>query len=499
MIQNLELSSSKNFEWRKVPLDGELESVRTNITSQQSEGSARTMTREFHTDHIQGEFLQEAIALMKALKLALMKTSTELTVKKTGTEKKQQHKGMIDTSEHSADRHQDQNQTKKNLYEGIINGNLSMLSMEGLHLQPLQFMRALYREDNLRRLISASPLTKTLEEIKEALKAQAQEKEMTKMANLATTGDLVPMNISQLSPRQMVIYQFGSAILHFACDSSSQSSLLLLIAQDIPRVQSSVWGREALRLGESYYDTENNILFVPKTSLEHAGELAVCIIHAVAQIKAGQQPLPVNCDYLHCMNRAVMEICQTFFRCWGTQSATLMVRVLSDKHERDPEVRSLVQDLLFIHKPPDHYHLSKRCDLHNGMKLWKEFGSTLSKNTDRERGKHREDDSDRTVLQEETLDGLNEEFLQLVTQALQNKKEKKELADDLQSAKDPSVLHRLSEKTRMGVMLEIKRRCTEEKIRSAESGLLYLQEPNITSSSPSPGSCEDPEPAHPEI
>lgn len=494
MIQNLELSSSKNFEWRKVPLDGELESVRTNITSQQSEGSARTMTREFHTDHIQGEFLQEAIALMKALKLALMKTSTELTVKKTGTEKKQQHKGMIDTSEHSADRHQDQNQTKKNLYEGIINGNLSMLSMEGLHLQPLQFMRALYREDNLRRLISASPLTKTLEEIKEALKAQAQEKEMTKMANLATTGDLVPMNISQLSPRQMVIYQFGSAILHFACDSSSQSSLLLLIAQDIPRVQSSVWGREALRLGESYYDTENNILFVPKTSLEHAGELAVCIIHAVAQIKAGQQPLPVNCDYLHCMNRAVMEICQTFFRCWGTQSATLM-----DKHERDPEVRSLVQDLLFIHKPPDHYHLSKRCDLHNGMKLWKEFGSTLSKNTDRERGKHREDDSDRTVLQEETLDGLNEEFLQLVTQALQNKKEKKELADDLQSAKDPSVLHRLSEKTRMGVMLEIKRRCTEEKIRSAESGLLYLQEPNITSSSPSPGSCEDPEPAHPEI
>lgn len=186
----------------------------------------------------------------------------------------------------------------------------------GLHLQPLQFMTALYREDNLRRLISASPLTKTLEEIKEALKAQAQgmirhttlmfgffvqqasgvtnqfsfystEKEMKKTANLATTGDLVPMNIGQLSPRQMVIYQFGSAILHFACDRCSQNSLLLLIAQDIPRVQSSVWGKEALRLGESYYDTENNILFVPKTSLEHAGELAVCIIHAVAQIKAG--------------------------------------------------------------------------------------------------------------------------------------------------------------------------------------------------------------------
>lgn len=48
------------------------------------------------------------------------------------------------------------------------------LCLLGLHLQPLLFMTALYREENLKKLITASPLTKTLEEIKEALKKQAQ-------------------------------------------------------------------------------------------------------------------------------------------------------------------------------------------------------------------------------------------------------------------------------------------------------------------------------------
>ncbi|XP_068098135.1 neurogenic locus notch homolog protein 1-like [Hyperolius riggenbachi] len=46
MIQNLEVGSNKSFEWKKIPLDGEVESMRTNITSPQSEDSTTSMTRD---------------------------------------------------------------------------------------------------------------------------------------------------------------------------------------------------------------------------------------------------------------------------------------------------------------------------------------------------------------------------------------------------------------------------------------------------------------------
>ncbi|XP_072281427.1 uncharacterized protein [Pyxicephalus adspersus] len=488
MIQNLELSSNKGFGWRKVPLDGEVESLRTNITSQQSVGSATSMTGEIRTN--QGEFLQEATELMKALKLTLMKASAGFAVKKEGAEIKQQHGGVIGgINEHNVNKLQDRKPTMKNPYEAIVNGNTAMLSMEGLHLQPLQIMTALYREDNLRRLISASPLTKTLEELKEALKAQAKEKEMKETVTLKTTGDLVPINISQLSPYQLVVYQFGSAILHFAWLSCSTNPPLLLAAQSIPKVRSSVQGREALRLDASYYDSENRVLYVPRTCMEHAGELAVCIIHAVAQIKAGQQQLPVDCDYLHWLNRAVIEICRAFFHYWSTGNMTLV-----DENVRHPEISPMVRDLLFLHKRPDYSHIPKRRELHNRLNTWKEISSTFRKKADCEKKQHTKDDLKRTILQEEVVDGLNEEFLQLVTQSLQNKNERKELTLLMECDKDPSMLARISEKTRMGAMLEIKRRYTEEKIRTAESDLLYLQPTNITSS-PLPGSGEDYKPA----
>nr|DBA16528.1 TPA: hypothetical protein GDO54_003912 [Pyxicephalus adspersus] len=383
----------------------------------------------------------------------------------------------------------------RTLFDKLEDQTLHLTSQLGRHRnETLSFYKAFIQriqllKDNLRRLISASPLTKTLEELKEALKAQAKEKEMKETVTLKTTGDLVPINISQLSPYQLVVYQFGSAILHFAWLSCSTNPPLLLAAQSIPKVRSSVQGREALRLDASYYDSENRVLYVPRTCMEHAGELAVCIIHAVAQIKAGQQQLPVDCDYLHWLNRAVIEICRAFFHYWSTGNMTLV-----DENVRHPEISPMVRDLLFLHKRPDYSHIPKRRELHNRLNTWKEISSTFRKKADCEKKQHTKDDLKRTILQEEVVDGLNEEFLQLVTQSLQNKNERKELTLLMECDKDPSMLARISEKTRMGAMLEIKRRYTEEKIRTAESDLLYLQPTNITSS-PLPGSGEDYKPA----
>ncbi|KAM9299008.1 uncharacterized protein PAF06_016002 [Gastrophryne carolinensis] len=453
MIQNLDVSSNKGLEWRNIAIDGEVESVRTNVTHQQSEGSTTSMIHDYNTDHIHGTFLQEAVALMKVLKKTLMKTRAELEVKKEKVEKQQQNSGPG----------------------------------EGFYTQSLQVMAALYREDNLRKLIAASPLTKTLEEIKEAL--QSHDKERKENVTMATTGDLIPMSIIHLSPRQLVVYRFGSAILHLVCHGCSQNPLLLLIAQAIPTLQSPVRAKEVLCLDNSYYDTENNVLFVPAKCLEHAGELAVSILHAVAQIKSGHCQSPVDSDYLHCINRGVQEICQAFIHCWGTDRT-----MMKDTSQADPDVTPMFEDLLSIHKLPEYLQRTQSLELlvvrikgcyydfrsesHARINLWRDIESSFS-NTSyvKEKG---EDHLDPSIAQEEALDDLNEEFLQLVTQALGNK-EKKEL--NLR-AEDVSLLSRAVARIDLGTSLEIRRRVLAERISRAESGLHYLQKAHAASSAP---------------
>lgn len=115
------------------------------------------------------------------------------------------------------------------------------------------------------------------------------EKEVEGSSVPVILGSLVPMDLSRLSPRQLIVFRFGSALLHLVCRSCSQYPLLLLIAQTIPRIQSSGQYKEDLRLGDFYYDTENKTLFVPSTCLDHVAELAVILVHAVTQISTGNE------------------------------------------------------------------------------------------------------------------------------------------------------------------------------------------------------------------
>ncbi|KAG9482441.1 hypothetical protein GDO78_011239 [Eleutherodactylus coqui] len=486
MLQSLELGTNKCVEWRTIPLEGEEESTRATMTSQQSQSSSLSMNQGYNADQIQGVFMQEAATLMKVVKLTLVKVTSELAAKKnmSATE---QHNHMKGPNDPRAAGPPEQNQTlaNKNAYEGLVNSHIPMLSSIGLQLQPLLFMTALHREDNLKRLITVSPITKTLEEIKEALKKQAQDKEIKASSVPVTIGNLVPMDMSQLSPRQLIIFRFGSALLHLVCQSCSQYPLLLLIAQTIPRIQSYGQMKEDLHLGDSYYDTENNILFVPSTSLDHVGELAVIIVHAVAQISTGMHQTPISSEYLQYMNGAIRAISAAFFHSWGAEGT----QTGRDKAEIQPDMKTAVRDLLNIHKLPDHYDKRRSCEFYSRFKSQRTMESVFIKNSGHLREIPKEESSDQTVLQEEAVDVLNEEFLQLVKQAIKNKRECSELSTGTESIKDPAVFNRLAEKRDLAVLLEIERRCTSEKINAAESELLYLHPPDTTSSALQTSSC----------
>ncbi|XP_044133516.1 uncharacterized protein LOC122926201 [Bufo gargarizans] len=484
MLQTIELGSNKCVEWRKIPLEGEEESTRATMTSQQSQSSSLIMNQAYNANQTQGVFMQEATALMKVVKLSLMKVTSELAAKKNilTLEKHNHVKGHIEPRA-ARPLEQDQTLANKNAYEGLINGNIPMLSSVGLQFPPMIFMTALYREEKLKKLITASPLTKTLEEIKEALKKQ--EKEVKGSYEPVTVGTLVPMDMSQLSPRQLIVFRFGSALLHLVCHSCTQYPLLLLIAQAIPRIQSFGQQKEDLHLGDSYYDAENKILFVPSTCLDHVGELAVAIVHAVAQISTGMHQTPINSEYLQCMNGAFRALSRAFFYSWSAESS----EKVTDMGEGQSDMKTAFRDLLMIHKLPDHYHKQRSCEFYSKFKNQRIMENVFIKNSGCLRESPKEQSSDQMAMQEETIDVLNETFLQLVEQAMKNKREFRDLSAGTKNVKDPSVFNRLAEKRDLAVLLEIQRRFTSEKISASESELLYLHQPDTTSSVFRKSSC----------
>ncbi|XP_040283122.1 uncharacterized protein LOC120997173 [Bufo bufo] len=487
MLQTIELGSNKCVEWRKIPLEGEEESTRATMTSQQSQSSSLIMNQAYNANQTQGVFMQEATALMKIVKLSLMKVTSELAAKKN-ISTLEQHNHVKGHIEPRAARPLEQDQTlaNKNAYEGLINGNIPMLSSVGLQFPPMIFMTALYREEKLKKLITASPLTKTLEEIKEALKKQSQkEKEVKGSCEPVTVGTLVPMDMSQLSPRQLIVFRFGSALLHLVCHSCSQYPLLLLIAQAIPRIQSFGQQKEDLHLGDSYYDAENKILFVPPTCLDHVGELAVVIVHAVAQISTGMHQTPINSEYLQCMNGSFRALSHAFFYSWGAERS----EKVTDMGEGQSDMKTAFRDLLMIHKLPDHCHKQRSCEFYSKFKNQRIMENVFIKNSGCLRESPKEQSSDQMAMQEEAIDVLNEKFLQLVEQAMKNKREFRDLSAGTKNVKDPSVFNRLAEKRDQAVLLEIQRRFTSEKISASESELLYLHQPDTASSAFRKSSC----------
>ncbi|XP_075462631.1 uncharacterized protein LOC142498007 [Ascaphus truei] len=477
LLQGVDFTNGKGLEWRRIPVEGEQGSACTTLISEQSEGSAASTNRDFQVHGSQGSYWQEAAALMKILKILLIQINSELmTAKKEKTEHTQRQDGLTECKEHSPRKtsEHDQDLANKNSYAGLRHGDVTIPSLEGIHLQPL-FMTTLSREADLKQLMTASPLTRTLEEIKEALKTQAdQNKHLKGSAMKVTSGALIPTDMSKLPPRQFIVYRFGCAILRLLCKSCIQKPVVLLIAETIPK-RSPGQESEELHLRDSYYDTENKVLFIPSTFLEHVGDFTVIMVHAVARIKAGIIQASGQPEFQKCINKAIGALAVAFFHSWDQEMSQILKANTEDENSESSlyyHGPTAFEDLLYIHKLP--YQSPKRWDYYKGLKLQVdnvEIKEGFSK------GKRSKEDSDKTALQEEELDVLNEEFLQLTIQALKNNKEAQELTNKNMNWENPSVFDVWAEKKDLGLLLEIKRRCTAQRICCTESVLPYHQPP----------------------
>ncbi|KAE8591947.1 hypothetical protein XENTR_v10018612 [Xenopus tropicalis] len=184
----------------------------------------------------------------------------------------------------------------RTLYDKLEDQTLHITSQLARHRnETLSFNKAfiqriqILKETSLKKLLTTSPLTRTLEEIKDALKAKADlDQEEMESAVPLKSGVLIPMDMSKLSPRQFIIYRFGCVIMHLLCHTCIQKPLMLLLAEEIPK-RHPEQGTEGFQLEDFYYDSKNMVLFIPTTYLEHAGDFTVLLVHAIAEIKAVSQ------------------------------------------------------------------------------------------------------------------------------------------------------------------------------------------------------------------
>lgn len=94
-------------------------------------------------------------------------------------------------------------------------------------------------------------------------------------------GDLVPVDINELSPANFVVYRFGVFITQMLQKAMDTPEVTLLLASNLP---SNNYERNAFR-NSFFYEHARKVLFVRQERMESVGDFLVVIMHALSHIK----------------------------------------------------------------------------------------------------------------------------------------------------------------------------------------------------------------------
>lgn len=94
-------------------------------------------------------------------------------------------------------------------------------------------------------------------------------------------GDLVPVDINELSPANFVVYRFGVFITQMLHKAMETPEVTLLLASNLP---PNNYERNAFR-NSFFYEHARRVLFVRQERMESIGDFLVVIMHALSHIK----------------------------------------------------------------------------------------------------------------------------------------------------------------------------------------------------------------------
>lgn len=141
-------------------------------------------------------------------------------------------------------------------------------------------------------MLIGSPLFESVNEIENMLKNNIGEGGVAgakggrpyidiKDAQWLCRGDLVPVDINELSPPNFVVYRFGVFITQMLHKVMDTPEVTLLLASNLP---PNNYERNAFR-NSFFYEHARRVLFVRQERMESVGDFLVVIMHCLSHIK----------------------------------------------------------------------------------------------------------------------------------------------------------------------------------------------------------------------
>ncbi|KAJ8368257.1 hypothetical protein SKAU_G00082850 [Synaphobranchus kaupii] len=167
-------------------------------------------------------------------------------------------------------------------------------------------------------LLELSPLFQVLRQVELQLRGRAKEAGLLKVgahgrgrpfldlldAQLECEGELIPLDLRTLSPREVMVYQHGLFLLQAVHAHSQTPNVTLQVATSLP---TNNYHHNAFRNSFFYQEAEHT-LFVRRQRLQSVGGFSLLLLHCVSHIASGDMSPDTSPAFQRTFHM-VLEVC----------------------------------------------------------------------------------------------------------------------------------------------------------------------------------------------
>ncbi|XP_068173588.1 uncharacterized protein [Antennarius striatus] len=372
-------------------------------------------------------------------------------------------------------------------YPQLLQVNLTKaepLPHEPVHLQSTA---PCLSDQDLSKIISISPLFKTLQNIQQSLHNLATTETYQHLLNAApeesvqenNDGRLIPTTLDNLSPQYLAVYLFGCQVMQLLANHPVFPSVLLLLAKSIP-VPSSSSNKPLLAhfSRDFYFDAVNQILYLSETKLQHVGHFTSTLLLSMASVASGSKPHSFMQTLYEAISALGLQLFNFYFK-WNEAESKL--------NASGGQYGTLVEEFLNIRVPTEAQFteplLASRLKNYEFFKLEQlitNLKQSLRSREDSDSGLPPNGTPIQMACVEEEIDRMNESFLQLSVR-LQNraqisklKQERENSAGDCSVRASPKDMPSLSRNGTL--LLELKRRYVSQRLNELQIMLGHIKQ-----------------------